>query len=147
MHRRLGQAPPCQYYIRSYRNTNILVIIIVSAYFIPTYNRGYKWPLDEVVPNTPGWKRIMNKRFEQVRREEIVCIESVRIFYTMLHCCNYIYTYTYVHTHMTIFVIFLVCCIYMTPHLTLLYFSSFFITLLCWQYTKTNKQQQYIWHN
>ena len=30
--------------------------------------RGYKWPLDEMVPETPGWRRIMERRFEQVSR-------------------------------------------------------------------------------
>ncbi|KAL7525156.1 hypothetical protein ACHAXR_000882, partial [Thalassiosira sp. AJA248-18] len=32
------------------------------------HKRGYKWPLEKMVPDTPGWKRIMNRRFEQVER-------------------------------------------------------------------------------
>eukprot|EP01082_Thalassiosira_pseudonana_P002135 g2352.t1 g2352 contig11:1243640-1245470(-) len=32
------------------------------------HKRGYKWPLEAVVPNTPGWKRIMDRRFEQIER-------------------------------------------------------------------------------
>eukprot|EP00571_Detonula_confervacea_P016403 CAMPEP_0172303236 /NCGR_PEP_ID=MMETSP1058-20130122/4802_1 /TAXON_ID=83371 /ORGANISM="Detonula confervacea, Strain CCMP 353" /LENGTH=402 /DNA_ID=CAMNT_0013013977 /DNA_START=57 /DNA_END=1265 /DNA_ORIENTATION=- len=34
------------------------------------HKRGYKWPLEKVVPDTPGWKRIMNRRFEQIERIE-----------------------------------------------------------------------------
>mmetsp|Transcript_4838 Transcript_4838/g.10401 ORF Transcript_4838/g.10401 Transcript_4838/m.10401 type:complete len:403 (-) Transcript_4838:438-1646(-) len=34
------------------------------------HKRGYKWPLEKMVPDTPGWKRIMDKRFEQVERVE-----------------------------------------------------------------------------
>lgn len=34
------------------------------------HKRGYKWPLEKMVPDTPGWKRIMNRRFEQVERVE-----------------------------------------------------------------------------
>lgn len=31
------------------------------------YNaRNYEWPLKEVVPNTPGWRKIMARRFEQI---------------------------------------------------------------------------------
>jgi hypothetical protein len=33
--------------------------------------RGYQWPLESVVPNTPGWKRIFDRRFEQVRIEDV----------------------------------------------------------------------------
>lgn len=29
---------------------------------------GYTWPLPHVVPNTPGWRRIMDRRFEQISR-------------------------------------------------------------------------------
>lgn len=29
---------------------------------------GYQWPLPHMVPNTPGWRRIMNRRFEQISR-------------------------------------------------------------------------------
>ena len=34
------------------------------------HKRGYRWPLEEMVPNTPGWRRIMERRFEQVSRVE-----------------------------------------------------------------------------
>lgn len=34
------------------------------------HKRGYKWPLEEVVPNTPGWKRTLTRRFEQVSHVE-----------------------------------------------------------------------------
>eukprot|EP00579_Thalassiosira_antarctica_P011136 CAMPEP_0201917470 /NCGR_PEP_ID=MMETSP0903-20130614/6861_1 /ASSEMBLY_ACC=CAM_ASM_000552 /TAXON_ID=420261 /ORGANISM="Thalassiosira antarctica, Strain CCMP982" /LENGTH=375 /DNA_ID=CAMNT_0048453545 /DNA_START=109 /DNA_END=1236 /DNA_ORIENTATION=+ len=34
------------------------------------HKRGHKWPLEKMVPDTPGWKRILNKRFEQVARVE-----------------------------------------------------------------------------
>ncbi|KAL7465427.1 hypothetical protein ACHAXS_005772 [Conticribra weissflogii] len=34
------------------------------------HKRGYKWPLEKVVPDTPGWDRIMRRRFEQVARIE-----------------------------------------------------------------------------
>lgn len=30
------------------------------------HKRGYKWPLEKMVPETPGWRRIMERRFEQV---------------------------------------------------------------------------------
>jgi len=29
-------------------------------------NRGYKWPVPEFVPNTPGWKQLMEDRLEQI---------------------------------------------------------------------------------
>ncbi|KAL7525162.1 hypothetical protein ACHAXR_000884, partial [Thalassiosira sp. AJA248-18] len=32
------------------------------------HKRGHKWPLEKIIPDTPGWKRIMNRRFEQVER-------------------------------------------------------------------------------
>ena len=30
--------------------------------------RGYEWPLPEVVPNTPGWRTIFERRFEQIEQ-------------------------------------------------------------------------------
>eukprot|EP00804_Cyclotella_cryptica_P004251 CCRYP_016798-RA/>CCRYP_016798-RA protein AED:0.47 eAED:0.47 QI:146/0/0.5/1/1/1/2/0/66 len=27
--------------------------------------RGYSWPLEKTVPDTPGWRRIMQRRFDQ----------------------------------------------------------------------------------
>jgi hypothetical protein len=32
--------------------------------------RGHTWPIPEYVPNTEGWTRLMNQRFEQVRALE-----------------------------------------------------------------------------
>merc|ERR1719287_387615 len=32
--------------------------------------RGYKWPLEKVIPDTPGWRRILDRRFEQIERVE-----------------------------------------------------------------------------
>lgn len=32
------------------------------------HKRGYKWPLEKMVPETPGWRRIMERRFEQIER-------------------------------------------------------------------------------
>ena len=33
------------------------------------YNtRGYEWPLPEVIPNTPGWNRLMRRRMAQVQQ-------------------------------------------------------------------------------
>ena len=29
--------------------------------------RNYTWPLKRYVPDTPGWKSLMDRRFEQVR--------------------------------------------------------------------------------
>jgi len=34
------------------------------------HKRGYKWPLEKVVPDTPGWRRICDRRFEQIERVE-----------------------------------------------------------------------------
>lgn len=28
--------------------------------------RGYEWPLKEFVPNTPGWRTLLSRRFEQI---------------------------------------------------------------------------------
>lgn len=28
--------------------------------------RGYTWPMKELVPNTEGWRRLMERRFDQV---------------------------------------------------------------------------------
>ena len=28
--------------------------------------RGYQWPIQKFVPNTPGWKTLLERRFEQV---------------------------------------------------------------------------------
>lgn len=30
--------------------------------------RGYEWPLPELVPNTPGWRNIFSRRFEQIEQ-------------------------------------------------------------------------------
>ena len=30
--------------------------------------RGYTWPIQNYVPNTPGWKKLMNQRFAQVEQ-------------------------------------------------------------------------------
>ena len=30
--------------------------------------RNYSWPLPHFVPDTPGWRRLMSRRFEQVER-------------------------------------------------------------------------------
>lgn len=32
--------------------------------------RGYEWPLKKVVPNTEGWRKIYDRRFEQISRIE-----------------------------------------------------------------------------
>ena len=32
------------------------------------HKRGYQWPLKEVVPNTEGWRRLADRKFEQVER-------------------------------------------------------------------------------
>lgn len=32
------------------------------------YARNYTWPLQELVPNTPGWRKLMNRRFDQVQQ-------------------------------------------------------------------------------
>jgi len=32
--------------------------------------RGWTWPLKHFVPDTPGWRRLMERRFEQVSRIE-----------------------------------------------------------------------------
>lgn len=35
------------------------------------YNeRGYEWPIAELVPNTEGWKQIFKRRWEQIERIE-----------------------------------------------------------------------------
>ena len=34
------------------------------------YARNYTWPLPEVVPNTPGWRRIMDRRLAQIEEME-----------------------------------------------------------------------------
>ena len=46
---------------------SIFVSTLVDRSFILPKNSGYKWPLESMVPDTPGWKRILNRRFEQVR--------------------------------------------------------------------------------
>ena len=28
--------------------------------------KGYQWPLPKVVPDTPGWRKLMERRFEQI---------------------------------------------------------------------------------
>lgn len=28
--------------------------------------RGYKWPMEKLVPDTEGWRRLLNRRFHQV---------------------------------------------------------------------------------
>lgn len=35
----------------------------VQAY----HDRGYQWPLQSVVPDTPGWKKLMTERLQQVQ--------------------------------------------------------------------------------
>lgn len=30
--------------------------------------RNYSWPLPHFVPDTPGWRRLMSRRFEQVEQ-------------------------------------------------------------------------------
>ena len=30
--------------------------------------RGYSWPLPKLVPETPGWRRIMDRRFRQLEQ-------------------------------------------------------------------------------
>lgn len=30
--------------------------------------RGHKWPIDEFVPNTPGWRKINERRIKQIQR-------------------------------------------------------------------------------
>jgi hypothetical protein len=30
--------------------------------------RGHKWPIEEFVPNTEGWKKIYDRRIEQIQR-------------------------------------------------------------------------------
>mmetsp|Transcript_30016 Transcript_30016/g.34877 ORF Transcript_30016/g.34877 Transcript_30016/m.34877 type:complete len:350 (+) Transcript_30016:77-1126(+) len=30
--------------------------------------RGYQWPLPELKPNTPGWRKIFDRRFEQIEQ-------------------------------------------------------------------------------
>mmetsp|Transcript_28874 Transcript_28874/g.52229 ORF Transcript_28874/g.52229 Transcript_28874/m.52229 type:complete len:344 (+) Transcript_28874:17-1048(+) len=32
--------------------------------------RNYTWPLEELVPNTPGWRRIIDRRFQQIEAME-----------------------------------------------------------------------------
>jgi len=32
--------------------------------------RGYEWPFQKLVPDTPGWKNIFKRRFEQIDRIE-----------------------------------------------------------------------------
>jgi len=34
------------------------------------YARGYSWPFEKLVPDTPGWRNIFERRFEQLRRIE-----------------------------------------------------------------------------
>jgi hypothetical protein len=59
----------------------IWIAAVVILTFVPTiqaliederlseyYARNYTWPLSEVVPNTPGWAKLMNRRFRQIER-------------------------------------------------------------------------------
>ena len=32
--------------------------------------RGYEWPLEKLVPDTEGWKKLYRRRFEQLSRIE-----------------------------------------------------------------------------
>jgi len=32
--------------------------------------RNYTWPLPEMVPETPGWRRLMERRFRQIEAME-----------------------------------------------------------------------------
>ncbi len=32
------------------------------------HSRGYSWPLPKLVPETPGWRRIMDRRFRQLEQ-------------------------------------------------------------------------------
>lgn len=43
------------------------VIAMTEEHRMSEYlKRGYSWPLEKMVPNTPGWRRIMQRRFDQV---------------------------------------------------------------------------------
>lgn len=45
----------------------LTVTSMTEEHRVNEYNkRGYKWPLAKMVPDTPGWRRIMERRFEQV---------------------------------------------------------------------------------
>ena len=46
-------------------------IQLVEADRVQEYkNRNYTWPLNNYMPNTPGWKRLMEQRFAQVEELE-----------------------------------------------------------------------------
>lgn len=48
---------------------SVLVQAMTETHRMEEYKkRGYKWPLEGVIPNTPGWNRIMKRRFEQMER-------------------------------------------------------------------------------
>lgn len=34
------------------------------------YNRNYTWPLETFLPDTKGWRKILQRRFEQIQRIE-----------------------------------------------------------------------------
>ena len=52
----------------------LLIIVLVNSInalneadrLVEYEKRGYEWPLSELVPNTPGWRTIFERRFEQV---------------------------------------------------------------------------------
>jgi len=46
---------------------HIMTYIYTHTYKIIKTSRGYKWPIENFVPDTPGWDRIMRRRFDQVR--------------------------------------------------------------------------------
>ena len=52
-----------------YTNSTLVLkhIIIIHNINITIQIRGYKWPIEKFVPDTPGWDRLMRRRFDQVR--------------------------------------------------------------------------------
>ena len=44
-----------------------IIMAILHNINIIIQNRGYKWPIEKFVPDTPGWDRLMRRRFDQVR--------------------------------------------------------------------------------
>ena len=57
-----------------------LLIVLLSSFILPK-NSGYKWPLESMVPDTPGWKRILNRRFEQVRSYFASVVGVIRMLF------------------------------------------------------------------
>ena len=60
---------------------SIFVSTLVDRSFILPKNSGYKWPLESMVPDTPGWKRILNRRFEQVRSYFASVVGVIRMLF------------------------------------------------------------------